>query len=237
MKRIEKIPNLEAKFENQLVDSSGKSFKRVNPFLKGVNSIRPSNFSSYFYGTKVKKTQIVLHFTAGVLSGDMAALTKQFVSVPYVVARSGTTFELFNPDYWSYHLGSSKTYSNKDRSSSSLGIEISNIGPLVLKDDGFLYDVYGVVYCHKDDTAFYDHLATPYRGYSYFASYTEEQYTSLKALIDQLVVKYDIAKELLPEDQRFITFEQPIRTGIVSHVHYRADKFDLAPNFKYEKIL
>ena len=57
---------------------------------------------SYFYRTKHPKEQMVLHFTAGYLKGDVAALTKanNHVSVPFLIARNGTIYNLFPSMYW-----------------------------------------------------------------------------------------------------------------------------------------
>ena len=231
--RIEKLPALEAGFKNGLVDASGKKFKVVTSILSDVVSIRPVK-EDYFYPTKTIKDSIVLHFTAGVLTGDISALTTNHVSVPYVVARDGTIYELFDPHYWAYHLGSSKFYGNQDRSSKTIGIEISNIGPLTLKDDGILYDIYNKGYCKLEDADFFNKV--DYRGYHYFASYTEAQYASVQKLLEQLTEKFKIAYEFVAPEKRFEFSKSVPHKGIVTHANYRGDKFDLAPNFDFEKI-
>ena len=231
--RINKIPVLEAKFKSGLVDSSGKKFSKVNGYLRDVVSIRPPKHN-YYYAAPVAKDSICYHFTAGVLTGDLAALTTQHVSVPYVVARDGTIYELFNPNFWSYHLGSSKYFSNKERSSRTVGIEISNIGPLTLGSDGILYDIYKSPYCTVSDTAFYDKVS--FRGYDYYASYTDEQYAAIKSLTEQLVKKYNISHTFLDEAKRFEFSKSVPASGIVTHANYRADKCDLAPNFDFSRV-
>lgn len=231
--RIDRIPALEAGFKKTLLDASGNQFTAVNSILPNVTSIR-STKHEYFYASPVTKDSICYHFTAGVLTGDISALTIQHVSVPYVIARDGTIYELFNPDFWSYHLGPSEHYNNKERSGRTVGIEISNIGPLKLKDDGILYDTYDKGYCLATDTASYDKV--DYRGYSYYASFTDAQYSSLKDLTLQLTQRYNIAYEFIDPAKRFDFFTSAPKTGIVTHANYRADKFDLAPNFDFNRV-
>lgn len=231
--RIEKIPTLEANFKKSLIDASGKKFTVVKSTLNNVVSIRPPK-QEYYYASPVAKDSICYHFTAGVLTGDISALTTQHVSVPYVVARDGTVYELFNPDFWSYHLGIGSTFSNKERSSRTIGIEISNIGPLKLKDDGILYDAYDKGYCLATDTAAYTKV--DFRGYHYFANFTDAQYAAIKDLTLQLTQKYKIAYEFLEPAKRFEFLTSVPKKGIVTHANYRSDKSDLAPNFDFSRV-
>ncbi len=65
------------------------------------------NRTGYYYETEHKKERIVLHFTAGNVRSDMITLTTQdrHVSVPFVIARDGTIYQLFSSKFWSGHLG------------------------------------------------------------------------------------------------------------------------------------
>ena len=49
----------------------------------------------------------MLHFTAGSIEGDILTMTKanSFVSVPFVIARDGTIYQLFSSGHWAYSLG------------------------------------------------------------------------------------------------------------------------------------
>lgn len=236
--RIDKLSEIDSKFKRDLVDAYGKKFKKVLPTIKCATSevigIRPETFTDYYYPSVTSKTQIVYHFTAGVLHGSIGELTKQHVSVPYVLARDGTIYELHDPKFWSYHLGPSSHYSNKERSGASIGIEIDNIGPLTLKADGTLYDIYDKGYCLATDTASYDKVE--YRGYHYFAKFTEAQYKALKDLTTQLTSKYKIPYQFIEPAKRFDFFPSVPKTGIVTHANYRSDKYDLAPNFDFNKV-
>src|SRR5215218_5993909 len=98
----------------------------------------PKSRSGYFFTAENPKKRIVLHYTAGRLESDMSTLTQtnQHISVPYVIGRDGTIYQLFSPKQWSGHigkgLGNEGTANAQDKS--SIGIEISNYGFLIERD-------------------------------------------------------------------------------------------------------
>ena len=212
-------------------------------------TVRPSNgFTGYFYDENVKKEKIVLHFTAGHLKGDLLSLTSKkrgHVSVPFVIGRDGKIFQLFNAKAWSYHLGRGAKGGNTTQSKKSIGIEISNFGPLTLKD-GKLETIYSRlnggpkhIYCSEEDTDQYIKLDKPFRGYKYFASYTDEQYGTLITLLRHLTKKYDIPREFLPEEGRYeASMKAAEFKGILSHVNFReTGKTDIGPAFDWNRVI
>jgi N-acetyl-anhydromuramyl-L-alanine amidase AmpD len=233
--RAYKLPQMEADFSKNLVDSLGKKFKSVEgvfPYVRHIKLPAPN----HFVAQKRRKERIMLHFTAGVIKGDIATLTTNKVSTQFVLARDGTAYQLFDPEFCAYHIGPSSdgSYSNTNMSFSSIAIEISNLGPLKLVD-GVLYDIYKKAYCPVTDTSLYDKVS--YRGYDYYASFTDEQYKTLKILINDLCLKYDIKHTMLDAKARFAYGPKAAQTmGVSAHVNWRKDKCDLAPNFDYSKI-
>lgn len=233
--RYRRLPEIEAAFKKTLT-ANGKKFTAVPgvfPYVFGLKAPK----QTHFLDKKVKKQKVVLHFTAGVLTGDIFTLTESTVSTAFVLARDGTIYQLFDPALSAYHLGIGKGYRNSEASFSSIAIEISNLGPLKLVGDR-LVDIYGKDYCSIADTDAYDKVS--FRGYDYYCSFTEEQYAALARLVPDLCERYGIPKTLLPESQRFLTAPSTAQSksiGIVSHVNFRSDKFDLAPNFKWGKLI
>lgn len=233
--RVHRIPDLESRFYKTLRDASGKTFKLGTGTFPYVRRLVLPN-PKHFIAQKRTKNKIILHFTAGVLTGDISALTTNSVSTAYVLARDGTIYELFNPEFCAYHIGPSRdgSYSNKDMSFTSIGIEISNIGPLKLAGDA-LVDIYGKDYCGIDEPQFYDSVS--YRGYDYYASYTAEQYSSLDQLLTDLCARYDIPRRGFAPPERFMYAPKSApRAPISCHVNWRKDKYDLAPNFRFNNI-
>lgn len=246
--RVEKIPAYEQDFNKTGIDSDGKKHTLIpktveipgeNTLLDYVETRPSSGDESYFYKTKVAKDQIVLHFTMGYLKGDIAALTKpgSHVSVPYLIGRNGTIYNLFPSYYWSYHLGEGAVGGNKTRSRATVAIELSNIGPLIKKgthlittyEDNDVYcDIKQTEYCHKG----------VFRGYDYFARFTDKQYDSLIILLRYLTALYNIPREFLDE-KNCLEASSIVSTfkGIVSHANYRCQgKTDFGPCFDWEKV-
>jgi hypothetical protein len=229
----ETIHDREKKFAEKLTDSSGKTFTAGNPIDIGDGfTIRPISpgFKTYFYQTKTEKTQICLHFTVGVITGDIASLTKEnnHMSVPYVVDRCGNIYRLFDESFWSYHLGSSAIGGNAVMSKQSIGIEISNYGPLKEKDGKFI-DAYGNTYTSKAEQV----DSVSYRGYNYYAKMTDVQKHALAHLLKYLSEKHGIPlnfKEYTGEV--FASPEEAVAyRGVFCHSNVRKDKFDLPPEF------
>ena len=257
---VNKIEEDEQKFADTLTNIS-----RVKYNVVGETKIRDysivkiaPNHDSYYYKTETAKTCIVLHSTAGVLRSDLASLTKKdnHVSVPYIIARNGTIYELFDPKYWSYHLGKGSVGGNSVNSKRSIGIELSNYGPLT-KNGNELETIYSRidyidkngkskktkkdVYCLDSETEHYTVVEDGFRDKKYFASFTKAQYEALDELLDYLCTEYNIPREFIPYDKRFDVFpnstDAKTFTGICSHVNFRkSGKWDLGPDFEWDLI-
>ena len=218
-----------------------KSTEEVMDFVK---CRRADGDVSYYYADEFTKTQIVIHFTAGYLKGDLQALTKSnnHVSTAFLIPRNGKTLNLFPWNDWSYHLGSGAVGGNTNGGKKTVAIELSNIGYLKKVGDD-LVSVYSDtdVYCSVSETQFYTKLDTPFRGEEYYATFTDEQYESLIKVLRFLTNQFDIPREFLPEDRRYITGTDPDLPnfkGIVSHVNYReSEKWDYGPAFDWNRLI
>lgn len=194
---------------------------------------------NYFYQQEFDKERIVLHFTAGHLQGDIPTLTggRGRVSVPFVIARDGKIYRLFSSKYWSYHLGPGALGGNTPESQKTIGIELSNFGPLYPLQ-GKLYCWNNAAYCTTAETRQYVKLEQVYRNHLYYATFTAAQYASLQVLLRYLCRTYDIPLAFMPPAQRFITTSAVLNfRGIVSHVNYRIDKMDLSPAFNWDQLI
>ena len=245
------IPAHEADFRAKGVDSDGKKFT-LNPakvVIPGtaetldVVTCKPANGDeSFFYKETPAKERIVVHFTAGYLKGDLAALTRKdnHVSTPFVIARDGTIYQLFSSKYWSYHLGKGAQGGNKEMSSSGIAIELSNVAYLTQKGDNLL-DPYGAPYCTVADTDAYVKLDKPYRKHTRYATFPDAQYQSLIKLLRYLGATYKIPMAFLPEDKRYDVYRDVARfRGITTHVNYQPEsygKWDIGPAFDWAKVI
>ena len=245
--RVEKIQAHESRFDETGRDSQGIKHSLIKKSIEvggedGMMDYVDAGLStgdeSFYYKSRFEKDQIVLHCTMGYLGGDIATLTKSnyHVSVPFVLGRNGTIYNLFPSFYWSYHLGPGAIGGNKYRSRRTIGIEISNIGPLTLQGEKLNTD-YRDTYCTSDQQTYY--LEQSYRGYEYFATFTDGQYDSLILLLRYLTSRYRIPRKFLSPTRRFEagSFVKDFR-GIVSHVNYRAQgKVDIGPAFEWDRLI
>ena len=252
--RAANLPRYERTFLDSGVDVNGRRHV-LEPFVANVpgtmervpmvEARRENGDASFYYREETPKSRIVLHYTAGYLKGDIATLTTPgyHVSTPFVVARDGTIYNLWPSKYWSYHLGKGAKGGNERMSRSGVGIEVSNLGWLTRKGDE-LHTAYSKasrpdVYCRVDEEAFYTKLPKKYRGYEYFATYTEEQYRSVIGLVRFLTARYGIPREFLPVSRRYQVLDDVASfRGITSHVNYREDgKWDIGPAFDWERVI
>lgn len=246
--RVQKIPAHEARFDANGTDSLGKVFNLSKNSIdipgeagqmEYVKVDPVSGDKSFYYEERIDKDQIVLHYTLGYLKGDMATLTKPnyHVSVPFIIGRNGTIYNLFSSGYWSYHLGRGALGGNKIRSSRTIGVEISNIGGLK-RVGGEMHTYYANdVYCDASQQEFY--VAQPYRRFDYYATYTEAQYRSLIILLRYLTARYNIGRKFLDEAVRYDSHDRAVSFGgIVSHVNYRSEgKEDIGPAFDWQRVI
>ena len=232
----DEIKSKEDSFAEKLRDSYGKVFttKESDIIPGAIRLVNPND--DWYYKVKTKKDKIVLHFTAGILHGDIGELTRQHVSVPYVLSRGAEIYELFDPEYYSYHLGPGSVGGNTKQSKSSIGIEISNYGPLTLDSEaGTLLTWSGKPYCLLSQEEAY--VKASFRGSDYFATYTDEQYRKLDSLITNLCREFNILRKLPDVAERELTFVgNPPGEGIWSHQNFRKSKSDVGPAFDWSRI-
>jgi N-acetylmuramoyl-L-alanine amidase len=248
------LPAFEAGFRADGMDTSGRRHL-LSPLavpIPGENRnldvvrLKPADGNETYYIAEAHpKERVVLHFTSGYIRGDVRALTvpkpdpATRVSVAFLLARDGNIYNLFSSTYWAYHLGPTAVGGNTPMSRSSVAIEISNIGPLKLQGQMLIPAVATVstdVYCSLNEAAYYRKVS--YRGYSYYASFTETQYANLVTLLRYLTARFNIPRRFLPLASRYETrTDIPTFRGITSHVNFRPDKFDIGPAFDWDRVI
>lgn len=228
----EKINVAETSFSANHTDSNGTRFSvGKTRDIGGGHKITPltTSYSSYYYTEKTKKTQVFLHFTVGSIKGDVATLGKKdnHVSVSYLVDRQGNIYNMFDDSMWSYHLGGSCVGGNKAMSRQSIGIEISNYGPLKL-EGGTYTDAYKNLY--TTDPAYVD--KTSFRGYDYYAKMTDVQIDAVCHLLHDICERHSIPDTYKTDTGNvFRTAADALAySGILCHTDVRSDKFDFPPS-------
>jgi N-acetyl-anhydromuramyl-L-alanine amidase AmpD len=239
--RATKVAAHEQSFFDTGVDSGGKKHI-LTPFeADGVPMIgckRENGDKSFYYEEEGPKERIVVHFTQGYLKGDIDTLTKpnNHVSVAFVLARNGAIVNLWPSKYWSYHVGPGAQGGNKQMSSGSVAIEISNIGCLKKTATGIATE-YGDIYCDEAEEEFFTEVA-PFRERTHFATFTDAQYDATVQLLRYLTAKYAIPPAFLPPEKRYgIVDDVANFRGITTHVNHRKDKWDIGPAFDWDRVV
>lgn len=212
----------------------------------------------YHFDQRVLKKKVALHFTAGQVYGDLATLTNpegSAISTAFVIGYDGAIYRLFSHlEYWAWHLGRNALGSNSQMSPTSIGIEVSNWGPLREENGQLLTWSHEHYFCDLNDTEAYYRLDQPYRGAQYFARPTDEQYKSLILLLRYLTEpKADLESEgaftpvqraFLPPEKRAALFDSHDAArafaGICCHTNFQPHgKWDFPPEpgFAWERIV
>ena len=191
------------------------------------------------------KSQIILHHT--VSGGSAKAVATYWDSRPsriatcIIIDKKGIPHQLFRSRYWAGHVGGRSTMTKeferfglpyRNCSKTSIGVELVSWGGLKMIDNK-LYTCYGSEYTEGADVHFDD----PFRGYSYFDSYTTEQIATLKELLIYWNKVYDIPLEY--KEDMWDVNEQALNNtpGIYSHTSFRRDKSDLFPQKELIEML
>lgn len=205
--------------------------------LKIRQSFLPNN---QFMQEEFKKTQIILHHTAGgpnsdnVLAGWKANLEKIatafIISGPGKGCVDGEIVQAFASKHWAYGLGLKEStfhslglkYQSLDKS--AIQIEVCNYG-FVTEKNGKFYTYVNSEIPASEVTK----LDVPYKGYQYWHKYSDAQIESLRKLIIFLGEKYGISvkyKEGIFDISKDALSNTP---GVYTHNSYRRDKFDVYP--------
>lgn len=181
--------------------------------------------ANQYYSVVNEKKYIFLHHTSGSNAASAVAYWNSKpdrVATPYIIERSGEIFETFDPKYWAYALGvKGGTLLEK----ASIHIELVAWGGLSTKEGKFF--TYTGKEIKGQDVTF---LKEPWRGYSYFHKYTDEQIESLHLLLDRLRSNFFIPHNIINRNNfwQFRDFKT-LPHGIWSHTTVRKDKSDICP--------
>jgi N-acetyl-anhydromuramyl-L-alanine amidase AmpD len=199
--------------------------------------------STEYFKEEIKKTQIVLHHTAGNSSGvnvvndwnsDKRGRIATCVTISGPGARNsydGEIVQCFSSKYWAYHLGikgdvfKAHKVPHQILDKLSIGIEICNWGQLE-KINGKYFN-----YVDREVPADQvTELISPYKNYKYFHKYSDAQIESTRQLLKYWGKIYNIDLSF-DYTTMFSVTPKALRggNGIYSHNSYRRDKIDIYP--------
>lgn len=197
---------------------------------------------STYFKEKTKKDKAVLHHTGGshnphwTVDGWVKKADK--VSTAYVVGGKansaiyedlydGAIIEHFSPDYWAYQLGIKEK--NHVITKACIGIELCNYGQLFKSGDKYLNHVGS--YVPKEQV-----VECKFRGYDYYEAYSEKQIISLRKLLIDLSIKYDIDLHdglytlIKKHGKKAFDYAATGAPGVWTHTNFRSQgKWDCSP--------
>lgn len=187
-----------------------------------------------YFKEKQFKNQIVIHHTAGGGNADNVIHGWNFnperVGTAYLIDSKGEVIKAFEPEYWAYHLGL-KSISNSQLNKNSIGIEICNWGQLIKKADKYFN------YVNKEVPESEVVQLKKFRGFEYYHKYNDAQIESLKKLLSELCATFGIQKHYNSDMWDISQNALSGKNGIYTHVSYRSDKNDCAPQINLIEML
>ena len=253
---------------NRVSRRARKSFKQSNivevqePTLETITSKYP--ITQIFFDTETPKKQLYLHHT---VSGqniqnvidDWSKRTDR-VSTHYVTNNNGEIEQLFEDEFWSYHLGvkppafAAKRLPFQNLNRTSIGIELCSWGGLTAKfdNDGSNDAAYAdLIYRNSVGGEIDSNSVTQavdangkkitYKGYRYFEKYSNAQINVVKGKLQELMGKYNIPfkynyDELFKEGN-LSTAALSGEKGIYTHNSVRTNKSDVFPQKELIEML
>lgn len=202
-----------------------------------------------YFPEKNIKTNIVLHHTNGwtVVKGtkDRPSMNhfnwwvsqQNKISTAFSIDYKGNIYQHYNPLYWAYHLGLGSRNINMDKQ--SIGIEFVNEGQMSKEEDKYYWHLgdMKLPYNREDDQPIY--VNGGWRGFYYFAPYSNEQFDSGVWLVKHLCKKYNIKNNMIDDCNYHPEIISDGYEGVYCHANVRKypskhNKHDLSPAFPFE---
>lgn len=201
------------------------------------------NEDEYCQSDASDKHYIFLHHTAGPKSAERTIQIwnsdrRGRIGTHFVIDYDGTIVQAIPDNKWAYHLGGTQRHGiDFFMHKHSIGIEICSWGWLKERD-GLWYNWAGDVISESE----IEFLDTPWRGYTAFHKYSNEQIKSVGKLVRYLSEKYDIEvgneHDILGRLKKgfnyTFAFNKDMRDGkvkgLLAHCNVRKDKTDVYPN-------
>lgn len=214
-------------------------------YIENIISVDfPENqyFKQEFY-----KSQICIHHTVSGanVDGDITWWKNQpgRIATSLIIDRNGIIYQCFSTKYWGYHLGvrdadirytKIQKYNRLDYT--CIGIELDSWGGLVEHTDSNFYpakwdnkkkkivpntSIKAITNVTK--------YSKPYKGYSAFETYTNEQIESLKELLVLLGNQWNIPLSYNDKMWNISADALSGKPGVWTHTSFRLDKSDCHP--------
>lgn len=219
-----------------------------------TSTIKPVDFpEDRYYPIEYPKKQIVLHHTVSGkgITGDINTWLAMDgrIATCIVVDSVGIANQCLSSRFWAHHIGCKSTFlkeqgfsdwttRNIDLNKSSIAIEIDSWGPLVLGDgtqkqfgDKIVTTISGKYYAAYGNQVDCEvvHYPNGFRGYYYYEKYNDLQIKTVGELLLLWNKKYNIPLDYNNSMWDISHDALSGKPGVWTHVSYRVDKSDCAP--------
>jgi hypothetical protein len=156
---------------------------------------------------------------------------------PDSIDYEGNIYEHFDPKFWIYHLGLGRRRNYLDKQ--SIGIELTNEGYMTKNESTGQFKWYSgdvaLPYNRPQDEPV--HVKNAWRGYNWFAPYSEKQIESTLWLVKYLQQEFGIKNNFVEDCEYHKELLDGSYEGIYNHVNVRSKgKWDLSPAFPFERF-
>ena len=230
------------------------------PTLETITSKYP--ITQIYFDTETPKTQLYLHHTVSGqnIQNVVDAWSKRTdrVSTHYVTNNNGEIEQLFEDEFWAYHLGVKRPtfaalrlpYQNLNRT--SIGIELCSWGGLKAEyglssteeyqDLQYINSVGDKVDSNSVTQAIdANGKKITYKGYKYFEKYSNTQINVVKGKLQELMSKYNIPfkydYDVLFKEGNLSRAALSGEKGIYTHNSVRTNKSDVFPQEELIEML
>jgi N-acetyl-anhydromuramyl-L-alanine amidase AmpD len=146
-------------------------------------------------------------------------------TAPFTISRNGEVYQHFNPKYFSKFFGN-----NNDLNTKSIVILLENYGYLFKNHEKNVFITWnGDIYKQQDLV-----VEKRWRGYQFWAEYTEKQLESLVELVCFLCDRFNIPLSVIGHNTKVFQLED--FKGVLYKSNLESYYSDPNPNLDYEKL-
>lgn len=176
---------------------------------------------------KSKKSQILLYDTHRRINDFFSKIkyrrNGKYEDIPhFVISKSGEIFQIYDTKY------SSKTF-DKPFDKRQIKIAIENLGWVTRNDSTLLYNNWIGDVCRTEP------FIKSWRGYFNWDTYTEEQYKSLRLLLNELCHGHNIEKNMVTGS--FFFKDAPKVKGVVTKSNFSDIYVHINPSFNFKNLM
>ena len=258
---IQEYPEVNDDQVEATAGTNAKSLPGGPPGKGGQTLIQKNTLGEIYYAGPTEKSIIILHHTAGAgnardtIAGWNTRTDK--VSTHFVLEKSGNYDQLYDYKAWGNHVGITAApfkrvgaiFQNFNKT--TIGIEIINIGPLVLRE-GKLINTYDETAIKKGEKTVAqarkytlgvdasksvdaNGKEAPYKGYSYWEKFPQAQLLGLEKILRDIIAKnpkckitYNFNDYFPPQGTESANAIKGV-TGTYTHNSFKQGKVDIGP--------